>query len=237
MSKKKTPVKKAAKKAAKPDPTKPTIANARKVIEVVSEGLSCGIGERIPGRMCVEAAVCYAMGEPHSDRPKCVGELVRNSKIALNDGGKWKDKNDRADGLLRVAIAQLGSNKIDQTEYGNLLIEKIVRRTIKGHLTGIGISPVKAKNILRFYKEGGIQAMKNEYVQNAGAYALYNVASYKHIHTTATGGFMYWMELAVGQAINMAVRMRGGSRIAARMIEETLTELKSPGVKWLRLLD
>jgi hypothetical protein len=35
---------------------------SRKVLEVVDAGLVSGMGEPTPGKMCVEAAVCYAMG-------------------------------------------------------------------------------------------------------------------------------------------------------------------------------
>jgi len=44
---------------------------AAKVLAVVDAGLVKGLGEAVPGHMCVEAAVCYALGEPHSDAPSC----------------------------------------------------------------------------------------------------------------------------------------------------------------------
>ena len=56
-----------------------------KVIKMVDKGLTRGQGSPIPGQMCVEAAVCYAMGLPHSDSPPCVGRAVRSFKIDLND--------------------------------------------------------------------------------------------------------------------------------------------------------
>ena len=45
-----------------------THAIARKVLNTVDAGLTSGIGKRIPGQMCVEAAVCFALGEPHGLR-------------------------------------------------------------------------------------------------------------------------------------------------------------------------
>ena len=58
---------------------------AAKVLDVVDHGLCSGKGEPIPGKMCVEAAVCFALGEPHGDSPSCVGTAVRAVKIKLND--------------------------------------------------------------------------------------------------------------------------------------------------------
>jgi hypothetical protein len=81
---------------------------ARKVLTVVDAGLVNGIGEPTPGKMCVEAAVNYAMGAPHGDQPACVSESLRRLKIKLNDS-KWSSNQARTNGLRRLAIAQLGS--------------------------------------------------------------------------------------------------------------------------------
>ena len=91
---------------------------ARKVLETVDAGLCQGKGVQKPGQMCVEAAVCYAMGLPHSDEPPCVGRAVRAFKIRLNDA-PWSDNTARAKGMRRVAIAQLGSDTIDQKAFAN----------------------------------------------------------------------------------------------------------------------
>ena len=102
---------------------------AEKVRDVVSAGLVCGKGEPIPGRMCVEAAVCYAMGLPHSDEPTCVGQAVRSFKIALNDSN-WSSDMARANGMKRIAIAQLGSIEIDQNQFTKELALATIRRIL-----------------------------------------------------------------------------------------------------------
>ncbi len=84
-------------------------AMARKVLEVVDAGLVNGLGNPKPGEMCVEAAVAYAYGEDHNDNPKCVHPSLASMKIELNDSGNWLNNADRAKGLRRLAIAQLGS--------------------------------------------------------------------------------------------------------------------------------
>lgn len=81
---------------------------ASKVLETIDAGLSGGLGTPVPGAMCVEAAVCYALGLDHGDDPKCVGPAIRALKIALNDI-QWPNAKDRAKGLRRLGLVQLGS--------------------------------------------------------------------------------------------------------------------------------
>ena len=83
-----------------------TEAIAAKVLVVVDAGLVNGKGKPVPGQMCVEAAVCFAMGLPHSDEPPCVAPALRALKIRLNDSN-WSSDQARAKGLRRLALAQL----------------------------------------------------------------------------------------------------------------------------------
>jgi hypothetical protein len=99
---------------------KPTKAIAKKVLKTVDCGLVSGLGVPKPGEMCIEAAVAFAMGEGHNDRPSCVGDAVRAFKITLNDAA-WSSPTARAAGMRAIAIAQLGSNRIDQVEFAKLL--------------------------------------------------------------------------------------------------------------------
>jgi hypothetical protein len=81
---------------------------AAKVLTIVDAGLTSGLGKPKPGEMCIEAAVCYALGEPHGDEPACVSKALRAFKIRLNDSD-WSNRHARAMGLRRLALAQLGS--------------------------------------------------------------------------------------------------------------------------------
>lgn len=74
---------------------------ARKVLEIVDAGLSKGVGVPKPGKMCVEAAVCFAIGLPHGDDPQCVAPTLRAFKIRLNDS-QWSSNMARAKGLRRI---------------------------------------------------------------------------------------------------------------------------------------
>ena len=96
-----------------------------KIESLMKGGLSAGLGN--PNEMmCVEAAVCAALGLPHSDNPPCVGEAVRSFKIALNDS-EWSNPLARADGMRKIAIAQLGSDSLDQIEFTRRISEKTIR--------------------------------------------------------------------------------------------------------------
>ena len=104
---------------------------ARKLLTVVDAGLSHGMGDPTPGNMCIEAAVCYALGMPHSDDPKCVARLRRSAlrrlKIRLNDSA-WSSKTARAKGMRRLALAQLGSaGVLDEAEF----VKRVVRLAIQ----------------------------------------------------------------------------------------------------------
>ena len=103
---------------------------AAKVLQVVDAGLSKGLGFQTPGQMCVEAAVCYAMGLPHGDEPSCVAPVLRSLKIALNDK-PWSSPQARASGLRRLAIAQLGSaGCLDEREFIRHVADYTIRTTV-----------------------------------------------------------------------------------------------------------
>lgn len=97
---------------------------AKKVLQIVDAGLVQGMGVPIPGKMCVEAAVCFAMGLEHSDNPPCVGYQVRKFKIELNDSN-WSSNDARAKGMRKLAIAQLGSDQLDQHEFVINLLKQV----------------------------------------------------------------------------------------------------------------
>lgn len=98
----------------------------KSILSLLDAGLVSGIGDAKPGEMCVEAAVAYAMGEKHNDHPTCVNNDLCGFKIELNDEGRWHDELDRAAGLRRLAIAQLGSGKkFNYTRFLKLLAARV----------------------------------------------------------------------------------------------------------------
>ena len=102
---------------------------AQKVLQVVDAGLVKGKGSPVPGKMCVEAAVCFAYGLPHGDNPPCVGSAVRSFKIRLNDS-RWSSNEARAKGMRKLAIAQLGSDSIDQKEFAKIVAKETIKQIV-----------------------------------------------------------------------------------------------------------
>src|SRR5690348_1343442 len=107
----------------------PTRETAKKILDLLKHGLTHGKGTQEPGKMCVEAVVCCAMGLPHSDDPPCVAPAVRSFKIELNDSS-WSSNIARANGLCRLAIAQLGSNEIDQAIFVKEVALAAIRKVV-----------------------------------------------------------------------------------------------------------
>jgi len=102
---------------------------AQKVLSVVDAGLVSGVGKPIPGQMCVEAAVRYALGLPHGDDPACVSRALRRLKIRLNDA-RWSSDQARAKGLRRLAVAQLGSaGELDDEEFVRHIVDLAIRKS------------------------------------------------------------------------------------------------------------
>jgi hypothetical protein len=104
-----------------------TKTTVKKLLDVVDQGLCSGLGEPVPGSMCVEAAVCFSLGLPHGDNPGCVDRAVREFKIRLNDSS-WSSKAARANGLRRLAVLQLGTDENFDCLY---FVEQLAIRTIK----------------------------------------------------------------------------------------------------------
>ena len=115
-----------------------TEAQARKVLETVDAGLVRGLGAPVPGRMCVMAAISYALGLSHGDDPESyVDFVVRAGDIALNDAA-WSSPEARARGMRREAVAKLGSaGTIDSVRYAQLLCERTIREIVPIALRGM----------------------------------------------------------------------------------------------------
>jgi hypothetical protein len=94
--------------------------SVKQVCSLVDKGLyGGGVGEPVPGQMCVEAVVSYVFDNNNGDidpddimlddHPSCVDDDLADMKIEMNDGATWLDDMDRGKGLKRLAIAQIGS--------------------------------------------------------------------------------------------------------------------------------
>ena len=95
----------------------------------ITPGLVSGLGQPEPGKMCVEAAICWSMGEPHGDCPTCVASPDRDYAVAINDSA-WSSPAIRAKHMLPLALAQLGTAGTDRTAWEARVIEGTIRRVL-----------------------------------------------------------------------------------------------------------
>lgn len=101
----------------------------QRLTEIINAGLVSGLGAPRPGSLCVEAAICLAMGEPHSDRPSCVAAPDRDFAIRINDA-MWSSTEARAKALLPLALAQLGTAGSDRGPWVRRLVEGTIRQIV-----------------------------------------------------------------------------------------------------------
>src|SRR5690606_33555053 len=146
---------------------------ASKVLSVVDWGLRSGLGEPIPGYMCVRSAVCYALGLPHDDDPKCVDPPLHLFVITHNDSS-WSSPKARAEGMRKLAVAQLGSlGQIDSIQFVQRLAEQTIRRLLPPMLRQIGLHDVAD----RCEQEGTEQAPEAAHAAIAAALTARNASN------------------------------------------------------------
>lgn len=113
---------------------------AKKIASLCNKGLCMGLGVARPGAMCIEAAVNYAMGRPHNDRPVCVDGALRDFKIDLNDSLDFASNKARGKALKRLGIAQLGTYGddyvFDSSKFEEL-VHAVVQKHIDKHVKGL----------------------------------------------------------------------------------------------------
>ena len=218
-------------------------AVARKVVETVDQGLVHGLGTQRPGSMCVEAAVCFAMGLPHGDNPPCVGSAVRSYKIRLNDS-VWSSNEARAKGMRRVAVAQLGSDEIDQKEFAKEVIVGGIRdilpialraaaKAVPAHAEALELAAIACEAIKEFIQAKPV-AEKARSVARAAAAAA---AAYAYADAYADAAAD---AAAAADAYADAARKKardGVLSIAAEVAVKALIKLGSKGCDWLFLCD
>lgn len=240
---------------------------ARHVLEIVDAGLSRGMGKPEPGNMCVEAAVCYAMGLDHNDNPPCVAPAVRRVKIALNDqnwGGEGhyseKGKKLRAEGLRRVAVAQLGSKGVVANHiFARRLYERVVAEMLPDFLEFVGTPLPKDHALtdrwLHLARDKALDKLKwptNTHMRDIVYYGFSNFhAAHSRADVLGYGDVATILELSETVAANLGNFADYADyahhsvhsvfdvkrKQFAKMIEEILVELGSPGAQFLYLCE
>jgi len=219
-----------------------------KIEEVLERGLCKGKGDP-SSRMCVEAAVCFAMGLPHGDDPPCVGEAVRAFKIALNDA-EWPSDISRSAGMGKIAIAQLGSVVLDQEKFRQRLEgkairvllpqlfreafpsnEKCLQAATRCEETGSIFSASMAADVVYAIETGGKNnslAYRSAQYTHTSAYLL----GLDGRHISAVAYSAAYASLATRSAcVTLTSKYLA---IAADLCYEVLQEMESPGAIWIK---
>ena len=213
-----------------------TIEAVRKLLDTIDAGLVKGLGKPIPGQMCVQAAICYALGLPHSDDTGGDAPSLGVVKITLNDAG-WSSPEVRAKGMRRLALASLGSvGALDEVEF--------VRRLAK--MTDDKIVPIAKAATAKAaaaYTNAANAAKTVYYATKAAA----DAAAYAANAANAANAVN-----AVGDSVNAAKAARAAvlaasaataaeaDKVLAFFAEDAvqiLIEMDVPGCRWLSLTE
>jgi len=204
---------------------------AEKVLKTVDAGLVSGLGEPVPGKMCVEAAVCYAMGLPHSDEPSCVSPAIRRLKIRLNDSG-WSSDVARAAGMRRLALIQLGSaDAVDDKEFARRVAELAIKTCVPTALRAAA-SIQKDQAHVKALMGAAKRCEKNPTRQNATqAIAVADAA--------ARAAYAAHAAHAADAAYAAAAKKSRNDVLGdfAEGVVQILIEMKAPGAQWLYLTE
>jgi hypothetical protein len=227
---------------------------ARKVLEIVDAGLCKGAGEPAPGKMCIEAAVTFALGEPFSDEPSCVSHALRRLKIRLNDSC-WSSNDVRAKGLRRLGIAQLGSkDALNDNEFVKHVARMTIQTVVPQVLRRAAKRNPKHEQVLldaallcetEPTQENAIKAKDTAYAAadaaayaaDAAAYAAADAAAYAADAAADADAYAAAYAAAAAAAASAAAYAAADKVLAefAENVVQILVEMKAPGCRWLYL--
>jgi len=223
-----------------------------KIDKILKRGLSNGLGTA-GKQVCVEAAICEALGLPHGDDPKCVVSDVRAFKIRLNDSN-WSSAKARAKGLRDLAIAQLGTKDVLQPgQFSKRMAEQTLRVLIPTLFREVLQDNARCMAAAdRCEKEGTREAVRE--ARSAAAYATayaadaaaaaYAAAAAADVADVAAAAYAAYAAAAAAYAYAAyaaAAAKRKNKKadpdkyllLSAKLALEVLTELKAPGVAYL----
>lgn len=220
----------------------------QRVVDVVDKGLVAGLGLPIPGGMCVEAAVCYALGLPHSDDPQCVAPSLRSLQVALNDA-PWPSRAARAEGMRRLAVLQLGSlGHLDEIAFAREVALRTVQRILPPvlHLVGLHQEADRcesAADLAAAEAAAAAAAAVQAAVAAAAAAAAARAAAAVEVSKAAWAA-AWAASRMTGAGVAGADAARAAAAdgpaalpLFAALVEEVLIEMGVPGVQWLPLVD
>jgi len=205
-----------------------------KINSLLDKGVTFGVSEDPkPGKMCVEQAVCYALGEEITDRPSCVGKEIRDFVTCLNDQ-EWSSASARAEGMRGLAIAQLGSNSLDQNEFLEKLSFTTITKLLPSMFRDLGeekwekeIKSLERAKDLKEAIKTAYDAIEVPYDVSDAACAIYCAANVKYIKDGAD---------AANTSRYAAYATKTGDKyfkMASHLAVEVLKDMKSPGCQFV----
>ena len=240
---------------------------ARKVLETVGRGLVRGVGEPEPGKMCVEAAVCYALGLPHGDDPGCVSSALRSLKIRLNDSD-WSSDDARAGGLKRLSVAQLGSKgALDDRAFVASVAEMTIRKIVpialreaakinpthaatleehaaKCEASGTREAAINARDAASIVRTSASASAASAAAASAADAAAYASAAYAYAADYASAASAAAASAADASAADASADASASAyardrilNIFAEEVVQILIKMNAPGCQWLYLTE
>jgi len=224
---------------------------AKRILELCEYGLVCGVGTPEPGKMCVEALVKFAMGEPHGDNPPCVAPALRRLKIRLNDS-RWSSDQARAKGLRRLAVAQLGSaGVLDEKEFAKRCATLAIKTCVPNALrtaASVQKDPNRRAKLLAAAEKCEREPTRSSALDArsaAAAYAAYAAyaadaaAAYAAYADDAAYAAAYAADAAIAAAIAAADAVKRDEQLAAYCegVVQILVDMGAPGCQWLALTE
>ena len=174
--------------------------------------------------MCIEAIVSNALGLEHSDKPYiCVLPELADAKIKLNDCN-WSSNKARAEGMVALGIAQLGSNLLERDAFlGHLQLlsaKRILPYLIQKHFENI-----KDEKLLEYKtKFENLTELDNALWEE---FYNYNHNYYYYYHCNHPN-YYYYYYYSFGDEFLLLI---------ADVILQVLKNLNCEGCKYLHLLE
>ena len=230
------------------------------LLSVVDQGLTKGLGSPVPGHMCVEAAVCYSLGLPHSDDPLCVAPSLRKLKIQINDAN-WSSNAARAKGLRRLAVAQLGTkDTLNEKEFAERVAIMLVKTTLADIVEDETLrNKCRAVETIEEAREAAVAVNNAPAVYATATAAAYYAAAYADadyaaraaVYAATAANAVYYaaanaVYYAAAYAADYAATAAATARAAAgdkvlsdfcELVVQILIEMKAPGCEYLYLTE
>lgn len=165
----------------------------KRLIQIGKKGIAFGLSDGpVPGELCIQAAICAAMGEKHGDEPTCVEQPDNRISIAVNDLN-WGTNRTRAKYLLPIGLAQLGTKGEDRLPWLKRVVLGIISLFAADMLKDNGKSWTKeevaaVKAIIASPEK--INTICNEYGKKYGAGGYHPTSPVNDIHVSCGS----WLE-------------------------------------------